>query len=129
MLSGVRTALILFAAVALSGCMYGAGVEHLAFPSRCVADAAERVSGVDWLKAEAIELGVRQGAYDSMIIPLRRDAPYVIRITNRDDKASYFRANEFFRSIALAKVFAGGKEYDAACISAVGVAVNDTAEI
>ena len=87
------------------------------------------MSGVDWLKAEAIELGIRQGAYDPMIIALKRDAPYVIRITNRDDESRYFRANEFFRSIALAKVVTSGKEFDATCISAVGVAANDTAEI
>ena len=129
MLSGVRTALTLFAVVALSGCMSGAGVERLAFPIRCVADAAERVSGVDWLAAEAIEVGVRQGAFDPMIISLKRDAPYVIRITNRDDKPRYFRANEFFQSIALAKVVTGGREFDGRCISAVGVAANETAEI
>lgn len=129
MMSGARAALILFAAVALSGCMSGAGVERLAFGGQCVADAAERVSGVDWLEAEAIELGIRQGAYDPMIITLRRDAPYVIRITNRDDEHRYFRAHEFFGSIALAKVLTSGKEFDANCISAVGVAPNETAEI
>ena len=129
MLNGARTTLILFAALALSGCMSGAGVERLASANQCVADAAERVSGVDWLKAEAIELGIRQGAFDPMIIALKRDAPYVIRITNGDDESRYFRANEFFRSIALAKVVTSGEVFDATCISAVGVAANDTAEI
>ncbi len=94
-----------------------------------MADARERVEAADWSKAEIISVRIRQNEFYPMIIDLKRDRPYVIRITNGDDTQHVFGAGDFFRSVALAKVDVGGNGGDQTCITRVSVAGGQTAEV
>ena len=112
----------------LAACAVSNGV-YTEFGAKCVDDSAERVAKVNWLEAETVDLRIRQGDYTPTIIRLRQDSPYVLRISNRDDRNRIFRANEFFGAIALAKVTMGEFKSEASCISAVVVPARETAEV
>ena len=99
------------------------------FKNNCVSDARERNEAADWSKVAIIPSRIRQNEFEPMIIDLKQDRPYVIRITNADDRHHFFGAEHFFRSVALAKVDMLGNVEDQTCISRVDVAGRQTAEV
>ena len=98
-----RAAAHFLTASVLQACTFPGGTYSL-FESKCVADARERVEAADWSKAEIVPIRIRQDEFDPMIIGLKQDRPYVIRITNADDTHHVFGAEDFFRSVAVAAV-------------------------
>ena len=102
---------------------------HSFLARNCVEDARERIQAADWSKAEIISLRIRQSSFNPMIIGLKQNRPYVIRINNGDDSIHVFRAGEFFRSVALAKVEVDGFDSEDHCITAVSIDGGETAEI
>ena len=112
----------------LQACSYP-GNTYTFFGNNCVADARERVEAADWSKVEVISLRIRQNEFNPMIIDLKLDRPYVIRITNGDDRQHVFGAGDFFRSVALATVDVGGNGDDQTCITRVRIAGGQTAEV
>jgi len=64
-----------------------------------------------------------------MNIGLRRELPYVIRITNADDTHHVFGAGYSHRSVAVAKVNMSGNEGDQTCITRVYIVGGQTAEV
>ncbi|MDP6574326.1 MAG: hypothetical protein QGI63_12320 [Rhodospirillales bacterium] len=123
-----RAAAFFLTAGVLQACSYP-GSNFSLFATTCVADARERVEAADWSKVEVIPLRIRQNEFNPMIIDLKQDRPYVIRITNADDKHHFFGASDFFRSVAVAKVDEGGDRDDRTCISRVSVGGGQTAEV
>lgn len=128
MMNAFRWLLLPTMVLVLSACAVSNGV-HSEFGAKCIDDAAERVAKINWLEAETVDLGIRQGIYTPTIIRLRQDSPYVLRIANRDERNRIFRANEFFGAIALAKVTMGEFESEESCISAITVPAMETAEV
>ena len=131
MIRACRRVLVSVLALLVSACASQVGVstEPLQWPNPCIADAAERVANVNWLEAETIDLRVRQGEFTPVLIRLKKDSPYVLRIANGDDGKRVFRSNEFFAAIALAKVIMGETEFTKPCISAVTIAPRETAAV
>ena len=123
-----RAAALFLLASALQACSYPGGSFSL-FATNCVPDARERVEAADWSKVEVIPLRIRQNEFDPMIIDLRQDRPYIIRITNADDTRHFFGAGDFFRSVAVAKIDVGGDGDDRTCITRVSVDGGQTAEV
>ena len=123
-----RAAALFLTAGVLQACAYPGGTNSF-FANTCVADARERVEAADWSKAEVIPIRIRQNEFNPMIIGLKRDQPYVIRITNADDAHHVFGAGEFFQSVAVAKVDMGGDGDDQTCITRVAIAGGQTAEV
>ena len=124
-----RAAALFLTASVLQACSYPGGTIGSFFTGTCVADARERVEAADWSKAEVIPIRIRQDEFNPMIIGLKRDRPYVIRITNADDTPHVFGAGDFFRSVAVAKVDISGDGDDQTCITRVAVAGGQTAEV
>lgn len=114
--------------LALAGCAYHQGVNTLV-TSRCVADAEQRVQEADWSQAKLVSLRIRQGEFSPMVLNLRVEQPYVLRITNGDDTSRVFRAAEFFENVALARVDVAGSVADESCIAAVVIGPRQTADV
>ena len=94
-----------------------------------MADARERIEVADRSKVEIILLRIRQNEFEPMFSDLKQDRPYVIRITNADDRHQFFGAEHSFRSVALAKIDMLGNVEDQTCISRADVAGGQTAVV
>jgi hypothetical protein len=57
----------------------------------------------DWTKATVVEETVKDRLYESGLITLWHNKPYVIRITNNDTGVRSFRAPDFLRDAAILK--------------------------
>ena len=114
-------------ALALGGCTWSNGVHTATADRSCIADAAERVAKVDWAKPIAVR--IRQGEFKPVLVSLRKDTAYVLRLTNDDDRNRVFGAPEFFAAVAVGKVAVGDEVSSARCISAITVPPNATAEV
>ena len=123
-----RAAALFLTASVLQACSYP-GNTYSFFAPNCVADAREHIEAADWSKVEIISLRIRQNEFNPMIIDLKQDRPYVIRIINADDTRHVFGAGDFFRSVALAKVDVGGDGDDQTCITRVNVEGGQTVEV
>jgi hypothetical protein len=116
---------IVAAALAAAGCatdlpVAGAG---------CHPDGTGRLAGVDWEAAHAVEVRLRDGDFDPMVVAFIRDRPYVLRITNADGDSHSFSAPEFFRTAAIDSVAVNGARQEPGCVSTVGVPGGGTAEV
>lgn len=116
------------ALLALAGCAYQDGV-HSPITGRCLGDAKERVLEADWSTARVVPLRIRQGEFSPILLNFRVDRPYVLRITNADDKSRVFRASEFFENVALARIDVAGDGGGSACVAAVVIGPGQTAEV
>ncbi|MDP6121505.1 MAG: hypothetical protein QF450_08915 [Rhodospirillales bacterium] len=123
-----RAAAFFLTAGILQACSYPESNFSL-FALTCVTDARERVETADWSKVEIISSRIRQNEFNPIIINLKQDRPYVIRITNADDTGHFFGASDFFRSVAVAKVDEGGDRDDRTCVTRVNVGGGQTAEV
>lgn len=87
-------------AVLLGACQAIDGVEATdedAAPSK----PASAIAEADWSLTVTRTLRIRQDEYAPLVITLRRDRPYVLRIVNGDDRAHVFSAPDFFQAIAV----------------------------
>ncbi|MBT6094162.1 MAG: hypothetical protein HOH04_04725 [Rhodospirillaceae bacterium] len=83
----------------------------------------------DWNKATVIEETITDSRYESGLITLWHEKPYIIRVTNNDAGDRSFRAPLFFRDIAILKAVYNNKPVDAPCINAVALAPGAVAEL
>ncbi len=113
---------------ALSSCaVTQGGSEFIALG--CVDDAEERLDGVDWESAWTVNLRIRQGEFNPMVVNMVENGPIVLRIINDDDSRHTVRSSEFFRSIALESIAIGAEIDRDRCIDAVTVPARATAEL
>ncbi len=83
-------------AALLGACQPVGGVEG--------AKPASAVAAADWSLTVTRTLRIRQDEYAPLVITLRRDRPYVLKIVNGDDVAHAFSAPDFFQAIAVKSV-------------------------
>jgi len=75
----------------------------------CGSDPGKRVAFANWDDAEAVDLQIRMGSFWPMILTLRQDRPYVLRIANVDPEHRVFSATPLFETSHLESVtIAGG---------------------
>ena len=125
----MKIAIPLFAVAALmlSACARSEGVVPLA--GGCVSDAGKRTAGVDWGKAGTIDLKLENDQFSPLTINLNKGQAYVLRISNKEKSLRGFEARDFFRSVALAGLTVGGKDYGTPCVSTVHIATQGKAEL
>lgn len=124
-----RGALVLSAAAGLAGCVsFGdlvPSMPSLGLGGIC-ADNQAKLDGIDWSEARVVSIGIRQNAYDPMVIRVRQDEPYVFRFINRDDSSHVFRSPGFFSSVAIEKVSYSDQEVLHPCMVGVGIPAEST---
>ncbi len=116
------------AALILSACATNDGVVPQT-AGACVSDAGKQTAGVDWGKAGIIDLKIENDQFSPLTIDLYKGQAYVLRISNKEKSLGGFEARDFFRSIALAGLTVGGKDYGTPCVSAVHIASQGKAEL
>lgn len=116
------------AALILSACATNDGVVPQT-AGACVSDTSKQTAGVDWGKAGIIELKIENDQFSPLTINLNKGQAYVLRISNKEKFLRGFEARDFFRSIALAGLTIGGKDYATPCVNTVNIAPQGTAEL
>lgn len=116
---------VVAAALTAAGCATDAAVEG----AGCHPDGTGRLAGVDWAAAQSIDVRIRDGDFDPMVVAFVRDRPYRLRITNGDDGGHYFAAPDFFRTVAVDSVAVNDVATQPGCIDRVRIPGGGTAEI
>jgi len=116
-------------ALAVSACNYhGESAQHFTLDG-CPADTAERVKAANWAGAETVDLRIRDDEFYPMVMVLRTNSPYVLRITNSDDGKRTFRSKDLFGSVAVAEATVSGEVVGRDCFFAINVPAESTTEI
>lgn len=87
---------------------------------------AEKAS---WKTAHVVKEGIKDNFYESGLITLWQNKPYIIQITNKDRVPRSFRAPEFLRDAALSKVIFNNKVHKEVCLNAITLAPKSSAEL
>lgn len=83
----------------------------------------------DWKAATVIEESVKDNLFESGLMTMWQNKPYIIRLTNNDDGIRTFRAPGFLRDAAILKAVYDNKTVEAPCLNAVAMAPGKTAEL
>lgn len=113
---------------ALSGCMVWNGAGSLFSGVTCPVIPVALDQAV-WPDAEVLEVRVRQGRFEPMLLRMRQGLPYILRFTNADDQARIFNAPEFFSAVTVHKILIGPADIGETCVAAVAVPPQEVAEI
>jgi hypothetical protein len=76
----------------------------------CGSDPEKRIESANWDDAETVDLRIRLGSFWPMILTLRRDRPYILRISNVDPERRVFSATPLFQTAYLQSVTVEGRE-------------------
>ena len=69
------------------------------------ADAeGKKADGVNWTDAKEVTLTIRQNEISPMIIHLKKDVAYKVKIVNKDVDTVSFSAPEFFENVAVSSL-------------------------
>ena len=81
------------------------------------------------IRDSVVKEGIKNNLYESGLITLWQNKPYIIKITNKDRVPRSFRAPEFLRDAALSKVIYNSESYEDPCLNAVTLAPKSTAQL
>ena len=86
-------------------------------------DTARRLNlkALDWAGAKTVDVHILNNRFTPDVLVLRVKAANVIRIFNGDKNLRTFRAQEFFRSSAIAGILYDGRELSENCIDAIRI--------
>lgn len=126
----MKVAIPLFVAVALavSACATTDGLVPLS-AARCPSDADEQTAGVDWEKADIIDIKIENEQFSPLTISLNKGQAYVLKISNKEKTLIGFEAIKFFSSVSLAGVTISGKDFGKSCFSIVQIEPQGNAEL
>jgi|GEM_PF-1029057 len=128
-MTGFRTCVLVTTLFLLTACA-GAGGNVSGFYLKCTAPTSKVLENADWEQAKKLFLRIRQDTYFPTYVGLTLNRPYVLTVENGDDVSHYFRAIDFFRSVAISAVKVNGvNEYDGGCIDAFKITPNGQTEI
>lgn len=123
-------------ALLLSGCITQSGGEAQFVrgfdvqPAKyCDAKKFAQAKEADWKAATIVAEEIKDNLYQSGLISMWRNKPYIIQITNRDDGSRSFRAPDFFRRTAILKAVYDGKEIASPCLQSITIGPGKVAEI
>ncbi len=98
-------------------------------PDECAQVSKKALRKVNWTRVPEVNMRIRHGEFEPMIVQMKQGWPYVFRIRNRDDKDHYFTAKEFFRNMAVIRITIDGERQDDTCIARLRVPARQTAEL
>lgn len=84
---------------------------------------------VNWTRVPEVNMRVRGGEFEPMIVQLKQGWPYIFRIRNRDDYARRFSASDFFTDQAVIRITIDGERQDETCVNKITIPPRKTAEL
>ena len=102
---------------------------HLFDEQSCAKVDDKDVTRVNWTRVPEINMRVRSGEFEPMIIQMKQGWPYVFRIRNRDDKPRTFTSREFFTNMAMIRITIDGKRQGKTCVPKITIPAKKTAEM
>ena len=103
--------------------------ERVSGDRKCATVAEEDVRQVNWTRVPEVNMRVRNGEFEPMIVQLKQGWPYIFRIRNRDDRPRVFAADEFFAKMAVLRITIDDKRQDKTCVTRITVPPRTTAEL
>lgn len=122
-----RAALLPAALLLLVGCTAPFGVANIV--GKCTTVDETAVKYINWARVPEVDIRIRNGEFDPMVVRMRQGWPYVLRIRNRDHEPRVFKAYDFFRRVAVIKATVAGREEDFTCFGGVTVPARQSAEL
>lgn len=95
----------------------------------CGSDPEKRVALANWDDAEAVDLQIRMGAFWPMILTLRQDRPYILRIANIDPERRVFSAPPLFQNSHLESITVAGGDPEFDPVDGLRLPPAGTAEV
>ncbi len=90
----------------------------------------EALKRVNWTRVPEINVRIRHDEFSPMVIRMRQGWPYVFRLRNRDNAGHTFRADGFFRRVAVIQKSVDGEvEESNNCFGSVWVPPRQTVEL
>ena len=131
-----RALLVFLLALLLSGCLGVMGISskhHVigldTIAGKYCAEENSYAETASWKTAHIVKEGIKDNLYESGLIILWQNEPYIIQITNKDRVPRSFRAPEFLRDAALSKVIYNNEIYKGPCLNAVTLAPKSSVEL
>jgi uncharacterized cupredoxin-like copper-binding protein len=87
------------------------------------------VRQVNWTRVPEVNMRVRDGEFEPMIVQLKQGWPYIFHIRNRDDSTRTFAADDFFAKMALVRITIDGKRQDETCVAKIKIPAGKSAEL
>ncbi|MFN3077527.1 MAG: cupredoxin domain-containing protein [Alphaproteobacteria bacterium] len=109
--------------------MLAAFVAAPALSADYVTNSAEIVKKANWDKMEVIEIVMKEHSYAPEELKLKANQPYKFVLKNKGEKAHYWTAAEFFKSVATRKVQSKDLEVKAPYFAAIEILPGGTAEM
>ena len=95
----------------------------------CAEVNPEALKHVNWTRVPEINVRIRHDEFNPMVIRMRQGWPYVFRLRNRDHTGHTFRADDFFRRVAVIQKTVGGEVEEQPCFGSVWVPPRQTVEL
>jgi len=96
---------------------------------KCASVSEEDIRQFNWTRVPEVNMRVRAGEFEPMVVQLKQGWPYIFRIRNRDDKPRIFAADDFFAQMAVVRIAIDGKCQDETCVRRITVPPRQTAEL
>jgi len=103
--------------------------DRLSGARTCASVDEDDVRQVNWTRVPEVNMRVRAGEFEPMIVQLKQGWPYKFNIRNRDDEARIFAADEFFANMAVIRITIDGKRQDETCVAKIRVPAKKSAEL
>jgi len=94
-----------------------------------VPDAARRVAGIDWSRAEMVDVALSEYEFTPATLRFAAGRPYRLRLENRGTEAHDFASKPFFEAIAAARLVEPGRTVPLPRLVSIGVAAGATKEV
>ncbi len=89
----------------------------------------EALKRVNWTRVPEINVRIRHDEFNPMVIRMRQGWPYILRLRNRDNTGHTFRADDFFRRVAVIQMSVGGEIEEKPCFGSVWIPPRQTVEL
>ena len=103
--------------------------DRLSGARTCASVDEDDVRQVNWTRVPEVNMRVRAGEFEPMIVQLKQGWPYKFNIRNRDDEARIFAADEFFANMAVIRITIDGKRQDDTCVAKIRIPAKKSAEL
>jgi len=95
----------------------------------CAVVSPKALKQVNWARVPEVNMRIRNDEFEPMIVQMTQGWPYTFRISNRDDRAHTFNAQDFFKSVAMIRITIDGVRQDQTCFASVEIPAQKTAEM
>jgi len=113
----------------LSACSVTQDGAEFKYFKNCGDDQGQAAKNADWSKAEVVDVSFDEGMFEPALIEMFSGQPYVLRIENKEDFPSWFRAASFFSDVSINKIIYKNKVATGTCLEAIAMPSKSVAEV